>query len=100
MEGGRSRLPGRARLAVALSGLVGALAGGACAPDAAAGRSSSQSSAIVGGNADIAHDAVMALLQRQTPTTAYECSGTTIAQAGTSAFLLTAAHCVVLHDAM
>jgi trypsin len=78
---------------------VGALAG-ACAPDAPAGRSSSRSSAIIGGTADTTHDAVMALLQRQTATTAYGCSGTTIAQTGTSAFLLTAAHCVVLHDAM
>ena len=78
---------------------MGALAG-ACAPDAAAGPFSSRSNAIIGGTADTTHDAVMALLQRQTPTTAYGCSGTTIAQAGTSAFLLTAAHCVVVHDAM
>ncbi len=99
VKDGRSRLSRRARAAVALGGLVGALAG-ACAPDAAAGRSSSRSSAIIGGTADTTHDAVMALLQRQTPTTVYGCSGTTIAQAGTSAFLLTAAHCVVLHDAM
>jgi MYXO-CTERM domain-containing protein len=42
----------------------------------------------------------MALLQTLTPTTAYGCSGTTIAKVGTSGILLTAAHCVVAHDAM
>jgi hypothetical protein len=59
-----------------------------------------KSGTILGGSADTTHDAVMALLQLQTATTAYACSGTTIAQSGTSAFLLTAAHCVVALDVM
>jgi hypothetical protein len=60
---------------------------------------SSTAGAILGGSADTTRDAVMALLQMETSTTAFACSGTTIANVGTSAFLLTAAHCVFKHDA-
>ena len=76
------------------------VADGACAPRAPDAVPSVKSRAILGGTADTTHDAVMALLQMQTATKAYACSGTTIAQAGTSAYLLTSAHCVVLLDAM
>jgi hypothetical protein len=69
---------------------------GACTPDAIG---SSMAGAILGGSADTTRDAVMALLQMETPTTAFACSGTTVANVGTSAFLLTAAHCVFKHDA-
>jgi hypothetical protein len=81
-------------------GLASACAAAGCTPRTAAPAPASKSTAILGGTADTTHDAVMALLQMETPTTAYACSGTTITQSGTSAYLLTAAHCVVLHDAM
>ena len=71
---------------------------GACTPVAPDASGRARAGAILGGAADTTHDAVMALLQMETATTAYTCSGTTIAQTGTSAFLLTAAHCVVKHD--
>lgn len=74
------------------------LAGFACAPPPSGARR--ETSAILGGSADTAHTAVMALLQMQSQTTGAACTGTAIAQVGSSVFLLTAAHCVVAHDAM
>ena len=88
-----------ARLALRLLSLVVWVAGAACAPGVADGGPRSRAGAIIGGTADTTHESVLALVQYVTPTTGYACSGTSISQNGTSVFLLTAAHCVVQHDA-
>src|SRR4051812_33022453 len=88
---------GRGRSLWIAGWLAAACGGAACAP---APPDVQRSGAIFGGSVDTEHQAVMALLQSLTPTTAYGCSGTTIATVGTSGIFLTAAHCVVAHDAM
>jgi hypothetical protein len=88
-------------LGVAGIAVMGVIAAAACAPGPAGDPVVTTTSAILGGTADTAHDAVVAVLQKiPGATSAFACSGTTIAQDGTSAFLLTAAHCVAAHDAM
>jgi hypothetical protein len=79
---------------------MGVVALAACAPAAPDGAAPARSGAILGGTPDSAHDAVLAELQLLGGNMAYACSGTTIAQSGSSAYLLTAAHCVVEQDAM
>jgi hypothetical protein len=95
----RQRVPRALALLVGLGcGLGAALAGGCGRRGSAV--PASEGRAILGGAADTTHDAVMAVLQLESDTRAFACSGTLIAQQGGSAFLLTAAHCVVPHDAM
>ena len=53
---------------------------------------------IYGGALDKTDDAVMALINQTSATTANACSGTTIAVAGGSGIFLTAGHCVVASD--
>jgi MYXO-CTERM domain-containing protein len=85
---------------VILASFAAAGGGGACGRGIEGDRSAGRSGPIIGGTADTTHDAVLALIQFETPTRGFACTGTTIAQSGTSAFLLTAAHCVLQHDAM
>ncbi len=94
------RLDSKSIWVALLAGFAAAGGGGACGRGVEGDRSAARSGPIIGGTADTTHDAVLALIQYETPTRGFACSGTTIAQSGTSAFLLTAAHCVLQHDAM
>jgi len=85
---------------IVLAGFAAAGGGGACGRGVEGDRSAGRLGPIIGGTTDTMHDAVLALIQFETPTRGFACTGTTIAQSGTSAFLLTAAHCVLQHDAM
>ena len=73
------------------------LAGSSCGQLPADG--SSTQAAIVGGTADTADTAVMALVHQTSSTMSEACSGTTIATVGESGIFLTAAHCVVANAA-
>jgi hypothetical protein len=90
-----------ARLAervVAIAGAILGVVGVACAPPPGGARGEMR--AILGGSDDTTHPAVMASFQSTGSSMGFACSGTVIAQVGNAAFLLTAAHCVVAHDAM
>jgi V8-like Glu-specific endopeptidase len=84
---------------------IACLAAGAALAAVACGQlpapeTSSVESPIVGGSPDTTHDAVMALVNQLSATTATACSGTTIALVGASGIFLTAGHCVVANDGM
>jgi V8-like Glu-specific endopeptidase len=74
---------------------LGAAACGQLPPQA-----STTQSPIFGGMPDTSHDAVMALVDQLSATTATACSGTTISVVGASGIFLTAGHCVVANDGM
>jgi hypothetical protein len=57
-------------------------------------------SPIFGGTPDTTHNAVMALIDQLSATTATACTGTTVALQGASGIFLTAGHCVVANDGM
>ncbi|HVX96864.1 MAG TPA: trypsin-like serine protease [Polyangia bacterium] len=84
--------------AMALACALVFVGGVACAPPPGGARG--ETSAILGGSVDTTHPAVMASFQSTGVSTGFACSGSVIAQVGSAAFLLTAAHCVVAHDAM
>jgi hypothetical protein len=88
----------RSRVAPALALAIGlALGAAACGPSPAPEVTRVQSP-IVGGTPDTSHGAVLALIDQMSMTNASACTGTTIALAGASGILLTAAHCVVAND--
>ena len=57
-------------------------------------------SPIFGGTPDTSHNAVMALIDQLSSTTATACTGTTVSLVGASGIFLTAGHCVVANDGM
>jgi hypothetical protein len=63
-------------------------------------QASTTQSPIFGGTPDTTHNAVMALIDQLSATTATACSGTTVATVGASGIFLTAGHCVVKNDGM
>jgi Trypsin len=97
-----ARLSLRGCAALVLGGIA-ALAFGVCA--AGCGQlpkpqTSETQSPIFGGSPDTTHNAVMALIDQLSATTATACSGTTVALVGQSGIFLTAGHCVVANDGM